>query len=168
MLLASGGVIIAVLVGLLIFYTPKEKEEVQDTSIGMPAPGYENVPEMVVDEGGASGTSLAGESGDYMEHYPGIINDRTERTRVLFFYADWCPTCRPVDEELSQKATELPGNVTVIRVNYNDDQTDEDEEALAKKYGITYQHTFVVIDENGNEIKKWNGGDLGRIIAETS
>jgi hypothetical protein len=31
---------------------------------------------------------------------------------------------------------------------------------LKKKYGVTYQHTFVQIDSNGNMITKWNGGDI--------
>lgn len=156
MLLGAGGLAIIILTAILIFY---KKPQETSPSIGMPAPGFEDVPEMVVGDG---------EFGEYIEFTPQALEDRASRTRVLFFYANWCPICRPVDQELKTKANELPGNVTVIRVNYNDDETDEDEKSLAEKYGITYQHTFVVIDENGNELKKWNGGDLGKIIAETS
>ncbi len=36
-------------------------------------------------------------------------------------------------------------NVVGFRVNYNDDQTDENEKALAKKLGVAYQHTKIVV-----------------------
>lgn len=84
--------------------------------------------------------------------------------RVLFFYASWCPTCRPVDEELREKAATLPAGINVIRVNYNDPDTDEMEKSLAQKYGVTYQHTFVQIDESGTEVTKWNGGGVNELL----
>ena len=83
---------------------------------------------------------------------------------VLFFYASWCPTCRPVDTELRQDTSKLPDGVKVVRVNYKDPDTEESEKELAKKYGITYQHTFVQIDSVGKEIKKWNGGGIDQIL----
>ena len=36
---------------------------------------------------------------------------------------------------------------------------------LAKKYGITYQHTFVQIDSQGKEVTKWNGGQTDELAA---
>ncbi|KXK10180.1 MAG: hypothetical protein UZ22_OP11002000912 [Microgenomates bacterium OLB23] len=53
----------------------------------------------------------------------------------------------------------------VIRVNYNDPQTDDEEKALAKQYGVGYQHTFVQIDQQGNEVTKWNGGSLKELLS---
>lgn len=82
---------------------------------------------------------------------------------VLFFYASWCPTCRPIDTEF--KSGKIPDGIEIYRVNYNDPETDEDEKALAQKYGITYQHTFVQVDKNGNEITKWNGGGLDKLLS---
>ena len=38
---------------------------------------------------------------------------------------------------------------------------------LKKKYEVTYQHTFVQVDAQGNMIKKWSGGALADIIDET-
>lgn len=71
---------------------------------------------------------------------------------VLFFYANWCPTCA-AQEPLMVKV--MNANVskgkTAIRVNFNDSDTDQAEKDLAKKYGVTYQHTFVVIDKSGND-----------------
>lgn len=103
-------------------------------------------------------------SGTYTPFTPEVLASSTETRRVLFFYANWCPTCKPADESFAQKTAQLPPDVTVIRVNYNDNQTDQAEKDLAKKYGVTYQHTFVQIDANGNEVTKWNGGHLEELL----
>lgn len=101
----------------------------------------------------------------YMPYSKTVLSETTDGKRVLFFYANWCPTCRPVDQSLVQEYKRLPDNTTVIRVNYNDSDTDSDEKELARKYGITYQHTFVQIDSGGNEIAKWNGGGIDQLIS---
>jgi len=89
------------------------------------------------------------------------INNR----RVFFFYASWCPTCKSADLDLKSNLRDLPADVVVLRVNYNDSETDQEEKDLAKKYGITYQHTFVQIDDQGKEVTKWNGGKTEELIA---
>ena len=116
------------------------------------------------DISGNPSTPTGGEK--YVEHSQNALESARSKRRVLFFYANWCPTCRPVDSEIRSRLSDIPEDVVVIRVNYNDNETDQNEEALAEKYGVTYQHTFVIIDENDNEIKKWNGGGLDRIISE--
>lgn len=100
----------------------------------------------------------------YVIHTPENFEQYNGKKRVLFFYASWCPTCQPVNNDLMNKSTQIPENYTVIRVNYNDSDTDSFEKELAEKYAVTYQHTFVVIDEEGNEITKWNGGDFENIL----
>jgi|GEM_PF-817744 len=109
-----------------------------------------------------SETSLSPAS--YSEYSPERFQQASSSKRVLFFYANWCPTCRPVDQEFTQNTEEIPQGVSVIRVNYNDSDTDDNEKALAKKYGVTYQHTFVQIDSEGNEVAKWNGGQSEELI----
>ncbi len=85
--------------------------------------------------------------------------------RVLFFFANWCPTCKPIDAELSANAAKIPEGIEIFRVNYNDTDTDAADKELAAKYGITYQHTFVQVDASGGEIAKWNGGGLDKIVS---
>lgn len=104
-------------------------------------------------------------SANYLPYSPSVLASQAGTKRVLYFYANWCPTCRPVDAELTQRSGEIPPGVTIIRVNYNDTDTDEEEKALAAKYAITYQHTFVQIDENGNALATWNGGGLSELAA---
>ncbi len=100
----------------------------------------------------------------YVEYSKAELDTAASNRRVLFFYASWCPTCIPADADLEANASKIPSDVTVIRVNYNDPETDMEEKELAKKYGVTYQHTFVQIDSQGNEVTKWNGGKTEELI----
>lgn len=75
---------------------------------------------------------------------------KTEKV-VLFFKAGWCPTCKGVDSDINSHLNQIPKNVNILVVDY-DTSTD-----LNKKYGVTYQHTFVQVDSNGMLIKKWSG-----------
>ncbi len=102
----------------------------------------------------------------YLPFTPTALADSVSTRRVLFFYASWCPTCIPADADFKENASMLPSDVTVIRVNYNDPDTDGEEKSLAKKYGVTYQHTYVQIDGEGNEVTKWNGGSSKELLAK--
>jgi thiol-disulfide isomerase/thioredoxin len=106
------------------------------------------------------------EDSRYIEYSNEILDKNTNKRRVLFFYANWCPTCRPADVDFRENSGKIPEDVVVIRVNYNDTDTDADEKSLAEAYGITYQHTFVQIDQNGNEVAKWNGGQIDELLTK--
>lgn len=80
---------------------------------------------------------------------------------VLFFRASWCPTCRAVDADIKANLKDIPANLTILDVNY------DSSSALKQKYGVTYQHTFVQVDAEGNQIKKWQGSPtLAALVAE--
>jgi thiol-disulfide isomerase/thioredoxin len=80
---------------------------------------------------------------------------------VLFFKASWCPTCIAVDKDIKANLSKIPSNLAILDVNY-DDSSD-----LKKKYGVTYQHTFVQVDKDGNLIKKWSGSPtLSALVSE--
>lgn len=100
----------------------------------------------------------------YQPFSENIFTLTANNTRVLFFYANWCPTCQPSDKSFRENSAQIPENVSVIRVNYNDNETDEAEKELAKKYGVTYQHTYVQIDTAGTEVTRWNGGGLAELL----
>lgn len=112
-----------------------------------------------------SSSTQTAENGHYIEFSEGIL-DNTIGRRVLFFYANWCPICKPADADFKANVSKFPEDLTLIRVNYNDPDTDPAEKALAQKHGITYQHTFVQIDEAGNEVAKWNGGTTDKLLSE--
>lgn len=100
----------------------------------------------------------------YLEFSEAVLSDSNNKRRVLFFYANWCPTCKAAEQDIQANIDELPDDVIIIRVNYNDADTDENEKELAKNYAITYQHTFVHLDAQNNAVKTWNGGQVKEII----
>ena len=104
-------------------------------------------------------------SGQYIEYSDAAFAAAAGMRRVLFFYANWCPTCRPADADFQAKASQFPEDVVVFRVNYNDTDTDAIEKALAEKYGVTYQHTFIQVDADEQEVTKWNGGQTAQLLS---
>ena len=80
---------------------------------------------------------------------------------VLFFRASWCPTCRAVDSDIKANLGKIPSSLTILDVNY------DNSASLKQKYGVTYQHTFVQVDKDGNLIKKWSGSPtLSALVTE--
>ena len=120
---------------------------------------------MVQDEVSKTDDVMMEQSSRYLPYTPTVLADAASTRRVLYFYANWCPTCIPTNDDLEKNVSILPSDLTVIRVNYNYSDTDADEKALAVKYGITYQHTFVQIDSDGNEVTKWNGGATKELLS---
>lgn len=100
----------------------------------------------------------------YLVYSKNLFDQSAEKRRVLYFYANWCPICKPADEDFKANSEKIPEDVILIRVNYNDSDTDQEEKDLAKKYGITYQHTFVQIDQESKEVVKWNGGAIEELL----
>lgn len=80
---------------------------------------------------------------------------------VLFFHASWCPSCREVDADIKANLKDIPSGLTILDVDY------DTSSALKQKYGVTYQHTFVQVDAQGNQLKKWSGSPtLAALVAE--
>lgn len=111
-----------------------------------------------------SDKAMVKKEGRYVPFSPEVLANTSNSRRVLFFYANWCPTCRPANESFSGNEADIPDDVTLIRVNYNDTETDQAEKELSNKYGVTYQHTFVQIDGNGDVVTKWNGGQIDELL----
>lgn len=98
----------------------------------------------------------------YSLYAPEVLADG--QTKVLFFHAAWCPVCKGADATLrtlynswdstdmaiEELAEVLPGR-SVYKVDY------DTEADLKARYGVTYQHTFVVVDGEGNMISKIQG-----------
>ena len=70
---------------------------------------------------------------------------------VLFFHASWCPSCRGLNSSIESNLGAIPEGVSILKTDY------DKESQLKKKYGVTYQHTLVQVDKDGNMIKKWSG-----------
>ena len=72
-------------------------------------------------------------------------------TVILFFHANWCPTCRGLENDLNASLGDIPANTHILKLDY------DTETELKKKYGVVRQHTLVVVDASGNEVKKLTG-----------
>lgn len=102
---------------------------------------------------GGSGTAsqVTGLFGAYEAYAPEkILRASADRDVVLFFRADWCPTCRALDVDIRSKLETIPKDVSILYLNY------DTETALKQKYGVTYQHTLVQVDAEGGLIAKWS------------
>jgi thiol-disulfide isomerase/thioredoxin len=98
-----------------------------------------------------SGGTMMAHGGTYEAYSPEKIAWAGSGKVVLFFRASWCPTCKTVDTDIRSKLSSIPKDVTILDVNY------DTETALRQKYGVTYQHTFVQVDAEGNQLAKWSG-----------
>lgn len=99
--------------------------------------------------------------GSYEAYAPEKLARAQEQNVVLFFRASWCPTCRALDADLKENRATLPSDLVILDVNY------DTEAALKQKYGVTYQHTLVQVDAEGNLVKKWTGSmNVNALAAE--
>ncbi len=72
---------------------------------------------------------------------------------ILYFWAPWCATCSNLDTDIQKNPSLIPEGYTFLRINY--DHSPE----LKSTYHVVTQHTFVLIDDNGNALSSWVGGD---------
>lgn len=97
-------------------------------------------------------TIAAVSRGSYEPYEPSKLSRANTGNVVLFFHASWCPACKKVDSDIKNNLKDLPSDLSLLMVDY-DSSTE-----LKKKYGVTYQHTFVQVDAQGALLKKWSGG----------
>lgn len=99
--------------------------------------------------------------GRYIEYSKETFDRAVNNKRVYFFHAKWCPTCKIANEAFVRDMDKIPEDVILFKIDY------DTEKELKTQYGITYQHTFVFVDSEGKEIRKWNGGDITELISNT-
>ena len=97
-------------------------------------------------------------NGRYVSYSKEAFEGRTDKRRVLYFHANWCPVCRPLDREFMTMIDKIPPDLIVFKTDY------DTEASLKQKYAITYQHTFVQVDADGNEVTKWSGGNIDDLL----
>jgi thiol-disulfide isomerase/thioredoxin len=85
-------------------------------------------------------------AGRYAVYTPEGVSS-TKGTKILFFYATWCPQCRALEADI--KAGKIPDDVTIFKVDYDNNQS------LRQKYGVSLQTTLVKVDDTGTLLKKF-------------
>lgn len=83
-------------------------------------------------------------AGVYEEYSPERFDELLGSEKfLLFFHADWCPTCRVLEARLKKDLSVLNGH-TVLETNY------DREVALKKEYGVLVQSTVIFFNEDGS------------------
>jgi thiol-disulfide isomerase/thioredoxin len=87
--------------------------------------------------------------GIYTDYESGkkYISDSSKKV-VLFFHASRCPNCRQAEKDILTNKNTIDSNLIIIKVDYD---TSSD---LKKKYSITSQTSYVLLDSQGNSKKK--------------
>ena len=99
--------------------------------------------------------------GSYEAYMPEKLARAETGDVVLFFHASWCPSCRGLNSDIEKNLNAIPEGVSILKTDY------DQETELKKKYGITYQHTLVQVDKDGNMVKKWSGSPtLASLISQ--
>ena len=149
-------VVLLLLLGAYFILTSGDKGQVQDNT---------NQKETVIQGVDNSGLIQNEDNilvaGSYQTYSSEKIALAENEKVVLFFHASWCPSCRAINTDIENNLNNIPAKLNILKVDY------DKETELKKKYGVTYQHTFVQVDKDGNLIKKWSGGQtLSSIVSQ--
>ncbi|MCH9816165.1 MAG: thioredoxin family protein [Actinomycetia bacterium] len=131
-----------------------------DTASPTPVPEATSASPTAKEESADATTQPASASGSFVP-YSDYVNDAANYDNtevVLFFNASWCPTCNEAVESIEN--TGVPEGVTIVSVDFDSSQD------LKQQYGVTQQHTFVQLDENGNEVQKFSGNITAQSVAD--
>jgi len=80
-----------------------------------------------------------------------LTNIPANQQTVLFFHASWCPTCRAAEKDILANVNQIPTNTIIYKIDYDSEKT------LKEQYDVNYQHTFVLVDKEGNKLGEWVG-----------
>ena len=100
----------------------------------------------------------------YVEYSKDIFDVVEAQKKVLFFYSMSCETCKQADVEFMENSAKIPNGVVVVRMNYEDENTDNMEKAYAGLHGVVKPHTFIQIDSKGLLVTRWEGGQLNELL----
>ena len=103
------------------------------------------------------GKVLAGTTTKYLDFNKADYDKALKEKKkiLLYFYANWCPICKKEQPETFSAFNEIKDTDLIgFRINFRDSDTDADEEELAKEFGVSYQHTKVIL-KDGQRVGKY-------------
>jgi thiol:disulfide interchange protein len=131
------------------------KKGVEDGDINTTSGG-----EIVSDNNSTGNEQMANQESDYPTNYRDYSADELEKAKsegkvvMLYFTANWCPTCKaqePINVE-AFKELENDEDIVIFKIHILDSETTDETEKLAREYGIRLQHTFVIINPDGEVV----------------
>lgn len=148
------GIVIVALIGIAgLAYASMGKSEkamMDEKDALLKAAGMPSEDKAMMDEGMDKSETMM-KKGSYEAYASEKIARAETGDVVLFFHASWCPSCRGLNADIEKNLDAIPSGVSILKVDY------DKETELKKKYAVTYQHTLVQVDKDGNLIKKWSG-----------
>ncbi|USN54986.1 MAG: thioredoxin family protein [Candidatus Peribacteria bacterium] len=80
----------------------------------------------------------------YLNYSPELLASSLAEGKqvVLYFHADWCPTCQVLEKNIEKNNGDMPVQQVILKVEY------DTEKELKKTYGVTAQHTLVYLTSN--------------------
>jgi thiol-disulfide isomerase/thioredoxin len=105
---------------------------------------------MMEEEGSIMEGEMMSAHGTYEAYAPEKLVLAEEGDVLLFFHADWCPTCRGLEAEIEKDISVLPEGLHILKIDY------DSATALKQQYGVTTQSTFVQVDAEGALIQKFS------------
>jgi thioredoxin-like negative regulator of GroEL len=99
---------------------------------------------------------------NYLDYSDSILVSAQQKGQPILFFAatTWCQTCSALEEEILERQSEIPTDVTILKVDYDNNKL------MNQKWQVTAQHTLIVLDEEGQEVKRWLGGDFDSLLRE--
>ena len=150
--------------------TPNETKQPQiTTQSNLTTPATQQPTNKTITTSTYSGTIIAGKSSPLIDFNKADYDValKTDKLIVLYFYANWCPICRAEVPHLYGAFDELTTDRVIgFRVNYNDDQTDDNERNLAREFSVAYQHTKVFVKNGQRVLKSPETWDKNRYLSE--
>ncbi|MEO3998752.1 thioredoxin family protein [Mesorhizobium sp. CAU 1732] len=73
---------------------------------------------------------------------------------ILYFHAEWCPTCKAAMVNFRGRWGEVQPGITLVIADY------DREIELKTTYGVTYQNSYVQVGSDGEKLQIWNGGGI--------
>jgi len=89
----------------------------------------------------------------YKDYSASNLTSSQKNGKTLLFFAatTWCSNCIALDKEIKERISDIPDDVTILKVDYDNDRK------MKKEHRVAMQTTLILLDNNGNEEKRWIG-----------
>ncbi len=76
--------------------------------------------------------------------YDGDVDALKDENAILFFHSKTCGSCKTLSDDITENANDIPEDVMVYKVDWDENQD------LAKEYGIAKYHTLRYVGSEEN------------------